>query len=1012
MQSHSMNQIFILLSIFIFSYATNVSALDEEACAYDGEMNSFVNSFFDSQCLDFEGEARCECLAKEKDSNQFLASMNPQANILLYQKEQRSKKTTHFFEVYNQMFLGSAIQRQILFGKDADKNQESQVQKVVGCTASEMSGKIEKKIKLHLDDKKDLEEEALALKKSEYNDCKVIRNNCEWLGDQVKALEEKIKLKKDDAYKIICAEMAENNEKTSTLMLLNTAKSWYLSSGLTDQEINKKTQHIDCLIIQTSGTAVVPEEYTKKGCEKITGPWSTLGNIAPSTKASFEYTMQPIKFEKLPENSDDIPNLPPRKITVTSMHQSCSLTSSGITKFLQDFDEEKINHLAKEGKLPQKENDLHLSDCGEDKICKSFDDINKKALHAKEQDFSYSPKNCISYPEFLIKKGIPGDDFMQALANTPEDKVGELLRAPTVLNSNVAKQRLDFLKSNPLVAQLVLDDKKRIQLAKELKKVSLTNAKKSKAEKLESYLSFIKGPVKELIQADDFKSSQKFLCEQMINNYTSIQISNELPPIKNGSEDFPLMAAVQSCKLSLDMITSVTDSVGVLEINDLFKEVENDVPELSDEEKFKKMNEENCKEYPEYAKSQCASVQNEDCRKKFLSSGSMKDEQKVFDTYGTRSQLSQEHISRAGAYSRDTDQDTVYKREWDKKIGSKLSRNVIPFKGQKEEFSKAQAEDKSRVAAGMPEFKQPDSSKVTPSQSTNNSITKTNIESNNQKTQSPNPGQILPSYPETPVTFLPEKLAASKDVRSSIPDFDKLPQEDKIEGLNQIKNYLDDSKDNFETTDLQRKIAETDKLLDAELKQQKENSNKYSAFNYKAPNFNSNTNQATEGNGVISPSGDNSGSSSAASGNIANTSKGQNAVNDALNSIEQNKISDQSRPNKEVIIRPGVVSEAEFQGKIEISQELIAASEEQFKEFSTNTKSLESYLQSLLKDQDIGEGRIISIVDPSQKVPAQNLIFRVVIENGRYVVQSLPVTVRVERNSTLEGLKLNLKSIN
>jgi hypothetical protein len=472
------------------------------------------------------------------------------------------------------------------------------------------------------------------------------------------------------------------------------------------------------------------------------------------------------------------------------------------------------------------------------------------------------------------------------------------------------------------------------------------------------------------------------------------------------------MAAVQSCKLSLDKITSVTDSIGVLEINDLFKEVESDIPEISDEEKFKKMNEENCNEYPAYAVTHCGSIQNEDCRKKFLSSGSMKDEQKVFDAYGTRRQLSQEHISRAGAYSRDRDQDTVYKREWDKKIGSKLSKNVIPYKGQKEEFIKSQAEDKSRVAAGMPDTKQPDSFGVNLPQSTNNSTAKTNIESNVQKTQTLNPGHVLPSYPETPAIFLPEKLAANKDVRSSLPDFDKLPQEDKIEGLNQVKNYLDDSKDDFETSDLQRKIAETEKLLNAELNEQKENSKKYSSFNYKAPNFNNDINQATDIKGNINPTDATSGFSSAATGSISNNSTNQNAVNSALNSIDQNKLSAQSQTKKEVIVRSGVVSEAEFKGKIEISQELIAASEEQFKEFSINAKSLESYLQSLLKDQDIGEGRIISIVDPSQKLPAQNLIFRVVIENGRYIVQSIPTTVRAERTSTLEGLKLNLKSIN
>jgi hypothetical protein len=1013
MKSNPVNQIFILLSLCLYSYATNVSAQAQEACdAYNGEMNSFVNSFFDSKCLDREGESRCECLAEEKSSNQFLESMKSQENIQNYQAQQRTKKTKHFFEVYNEMFLGSAFQREILYGKDVDKN-NGQVEKVVGCTASEMAKKIDKKIKHHIDIKKELEEEALENKISELNDCKKTRNDCEWLQEQVKQTELNYKKKKSEEYDQICKQINANNKKTSAQIHLETARNWYLSTSLPDEEIQKKIKKIDCLLIQVDGVGTVPEDYRTKGCREITGEWSSVDRLVPIKSAQILVQFQPqIPTSNIDNNSDVILPLPQKNITVVSTTPVCHRSTMEVQIFMEDFDNEKIAYLKNEGTSTQKNKDPQLSDCGGDEICKSFDEINILALKAKEQSFKYSPKNCISYPEFLMKKGIPGDEFMKELANTPDDRVGELLKIPKIITSESSKQRLHFLKSNPLVAQLVLDDGKRIKLANDLKKMALTNSKKSKAQKLDSYLSFVKGPVKDLINQDNFKSSQKFLCEQMINSYTAIQISAELPPVKEDPAKFPLMAAVQSCELSLDRITSVTESVGDLELNDLFRTVDGDTPEKSDEEKFKQMNQENCQKYPAFSDSKCNGVQDEACREKFLASSDMKDEQDVLNKQGTSRQLNETNFNRAAAYSRDADQDTVYKRAWDKKIGNRLSKNVIPYKGQKEEFIKSQAEDKSKVAAAMPEIKQPDYTKGTLPQNTNTAVTKNNIESNIQKTQTPNPGQVLPSYSDTPVTFLPEKLATSKDVRSSLPDFEKLPQEDKIAGLNQVKNYLDNSKDNFETADLQRKIEDTNKLLDAELKEQKANINKYSSFDYKTPNFNNKTNQATEGNGVLSPSGDNSGSSSAACGNIANSSKGQNAVNDALNNIDQNKLSAQPQTKKEVIIRSGVVSEAEFKGKIEISQELIASSEEQFKVLSTDAKALESYLQTQLMNQDIGEGRIISILDPSSKIPAQNLIFRVVIENGRYVVQSLPVTVKVERNSTLEGLKLNLKSIN
>lgn len=975
---------FLLCALFIspLAFATE----PEEVCAYDGELNSFVNSFFDSKCLAFEKEARCECFEEEKSYNKFLETIDSKTEIQKYRASLKEKRESHFWTVYTDMIHGAAYQKEFLF-PDSEQNES----KVVGCPASEMSGKINKNILEHLDNKKDIEAISLAKKSADYEKCLKAKKDCSGLAREVNDLQIAYDTKKSEEYMAICDSITKNNNKTAAQVQLESAKAWvetYSPAGEKDKKLNE----IECHLIRVKQPGPMPKEYETKGCAALTGLWD-LDIKLTQTSGLFK----------------DVQGVP----TVLTSGTTCTTATNQLHDFLEGFDKEKLEYLKSNEALAlgAAAGVSELSDCKgvkDNGICKSFDNVNKSVLESKNQEFHYSPKNCISYPEYLIKKGVPGDAFMQALAATPDGEVAKFLEVPAQIVTEADRQRVSFLRSNPLIAKMAIQDDARIALAKDLKQVALkSKVRDSSAVKLDAYIQFMKKSVQPKLTDSDFQSSQQYLCERMIKNYTAIQISTDLPPMTKKDNELPLFSAVRDCEILYNNLASVSESRGEMEFDKLFTQPDESEPELSDIEKFNKLNEDSCKEYPAFAAKNCGSVQNEVCRKEFLKTTDMKEEQVVYDQAGTARQFTQTNFESVAKYSKDSAQDTSYKSLWSKKIGSRLSKNSVAYKGSNENLSKTLAEDNAVVSGThlVNEQKNRGPIKLPDPQSfTTPSIIQ------NQTTL--NPGQITPSFQDTPVAFLPEKLAANKSVISALPEYEDLSQEEKIEGLSKVKNYLEENEESFQASDLQRKIAETQKLLDAELKAQKVKKQKYSSYNYKAPNFSKDTNQASPVSGPLKPSAGNSSSSFAASGTIGNTSKGQSAVNDALNSIDKNKISSPTKISKDVIVRSGAVSENELKGQLVLSQELVAASEVQFKELSSDPKALELYLQAQLKEQDIGEGRLISIIDPGQKVPARNLIFRVVIENGRYIVQSIPTTVKVERTSTLEGLKLNLKSIN
>ena len=1003
--------LFILISLPVYS----VGEIDE--CS-EGDINEFVTTLFDSNCLDLGEDKRCNCLENQRPDDAKISRIDSKNKILQYQENLRSKRTKNFWEVYTQMINGAAMQAKILDPKGTYTTQE----KVVGCTASEMSKEIKSKILNHLDVKKGQEEAALKAKIAEFKICEKEKRDCQTLKNEINVLEEDFKEKQKDEYEKICESIKLDNNKTSAQIQLETAKIWFQSTPMNDELKNTKIKKIDCYLIMVGTSSTKKEDYLVNGCVDATGVWSALDKTSPS---AYNFTINmPAQTQKImDENSPGSSAIASavaagrtvaNATAVVQNYVTCSLDSEKIKTFMEEFDNEKIAYLKSNGETPIAV--ASISDCGTDVICNSFDQVTKAALKAQGQAIEQVPGYCKSYSDFLLNRSVPGDAFMQQLAQTPDDKLGNLLKTPAIINSEADKQRLNFLKTNPLISKIVFTGQNQNELGLELKKVAIASQGKTHAEKLNSFLTFMKGPVKNILSSDDFKNSEKYICEQMINNYSAIQVSNDLPPFKEEPNELPLVSALRSCDLSLNRATSVSAATGLFSLIDQIDQGDSPSAALSDAEQFKAYNLENCKGFDQFAKQECGGEMNKRCVSKFHLSKPKTEEDKVLDSQGTARDIDQEAFNQVAKYSTDKSQDSVHRSVGSRIFGRKTSKTITPFRNSVDPVLRPVDKEKSLPT---PAITNQNTSLAPLSNSSAFVPVKTPA---NLKPNSPfqaNPGQVIPPFNKPPVAFNPEKLASNSDITKSIENYDQLTHEDKASGLRQVKNYLNENKDSLASTELEEKIAETNKKLDAELAKQQNLASKYSSFNYSSTSISNNSNKSNFVPDSQSISAPVSPSSSSSADIRPPSSIGQNAsrMNDALNSIHKDNSASQGRTpasstgSKEIIIKSGVVNSDQLNGKLVVSQELIASSESEFKKISTDIVALELYLKANLIEQGSNQGRIISISDPSSKVPAQNLIFRVVLENGKYLVQSIPSNVKVERVSTLQRLKLNLKSI-
>ena len=984
----------ILTSFLLFISLSAFGQSTDNNCSLYGEVNEFINSMFDSNCLVLEGDARCACLATEGSNNFMIAELEKKNNIKRYQEELRVKRTDHFWKVYSQMTHGAAIQQEIIFKDEMDNSTE---EKVVGCPPTELSSQFQSKLNDHVTDLKKKQKTALEEVSTELQTCRADRKrNCDLLLRQQSKLQEEFNVDKKTEYEAICNNTKLSNQKTAAQVSLEKAREWYQTSNLTSGEKEQKIKKIDCYLTKiNSYEPMAYQKYANLGCIELIGPLDTSGIAGLGTGASLS-NMNAVKLE--------------------NGEMTCSKNSSEIVEFMKEVDNQRlgtIRFVAREGGAASADATdisggelIHISECKDD-LCKNFEKTNLDVLNALKQDFQQSSDLCISYPEFLMMKGIPGDEFMKELATLTDDKLADALTIPKAINNKADKERLEFLRSNPLIAKLALKDDTRLAMATALRDMAKSPDHKTPAEKLDKYLAFMKGPVKDMIKNEDFKSQQQFICNQMINSYTAIQVATDLPPLKEDASAFPLQAAVRECQISLNNKTSVTAIAESLKMDELFREVAGDEPGKTDHELYQDLNKEHCGGFKDF--KQGCKKDAEGCRQDFLARSGLKDQQNVMNKFGAARNLGRQNFERVANQSRQSHQDEGFKRWWHKKIGSRLSKNVIPYKGSEDEFKHDKAQDKAQVASSeVPEKYK--SHQFDGGKSSTSEVAQV------QPAGQPvvNPGQIVPSYSNAPV-FDPSKLVPGQSVTKAITNFETLSPAQKIEGLKEAEEYIKEKKSSFDEEDLEEKLAETKEKIAEEKAHQEEIEKQIAekrSHQPASPQFSSAVNQTNHVPNV-SQGSTNSGSATTfgKTNGLSKTSGGFGAVNEALKNKEESKGREPTSVKEPVdlTVKSGVVGPEDLKGKLEIQTELTAASPAEFASLSQNASDLEKYLELNLDKKEIGDGKIISIINPSNDTPVKHLIFKVNIQNGKYVVQSMPSNVRIQRSSTLDRLKLNFK---
>lgn len=990
-----------LLILFILIFTFSVHA--DPSCDLNNEINSFVENIFEPGCLEeSDPKQRCGCLSTKQNQNFILTAINQNENVKQFQSDLKEERTKYFWKVYTQMTHGAALQKQILF-QDAE-NQEDE--KVVGCTPTELSKQFNEAVDSHMRKNRDKLYSAVEQVDSELSNCRAARKlDCTFFEKQKAAIEAELGMNKKDGKAQIVKSAELNNQISGSDIQLETAKNWYEADvTMTAAERGKKLQKVKCLIQmkQANDSGKIKEYNT--ACSEITGLLDEAELVKPNV---FSFTLP-----KVPLASDSRPDA-----------VICTKACQYVQEFSDEFEKDKeqaqsvmrrgvAGKAAVAGQIGAEAGKIAIADC-KDKLCQTFEKTNNDVLNSLQQNFSQTENSCITYPEFLLRKGVPGKAFMEELAKLPDTKLLDALTIPTVIKTEADRERLKFLRSNPIVAKLSTKDDTKLAMAQALQKLAKVPGELNRARRMDDYLNFMKTTVKDLTKNVDYKSQQNLICKQMIDSYTAIQVATDLPLPKPKDGELSLSTAVRECNVFLNNAVSQTAGEEALKMNDLFRNVEdltdNPEPEISDAEAFKRMNKKYCDGYARYKES--CTGDEEKCRKDFLSKGPEgRAEQKVIEKWNATTDPRKINFSKVVNESRESNQDTDFKRWWDRKVGSKLRRSPFPYKGEEAEYKYDKASDKSTMAnTHVPEqFK----NRISNSEVDQNSFAPV---SSQVAKEAVNPGQVVPSFATPAPAFDPGKLSPGQSVTKAITNYPSLSPAEKIEGLKDAQEYLSKNKGKLSDDDLKEKLAETKEKIAEEKVHQRELEEKMQHHSPSHPvggaKFSTATHQTNLNAGKpvtgVSPT-----SVGAKSATISKTSTAANAVNDALKSKEEaSGRSVASLKESDLQVKSGTLKPEELTGKLEITKELTPATSELFLQMSRDPQALETYLAANLDRKEIGNGKIISILNPGTDSPVHHMIFKISVVGGKYIIQSMPMDVKVSRASTLKNLNMNIKQI-
>jgi hypothetical protein len=704
--------------------------------------------------------------------------------------------------------------------------------------------------------------------------------------------------------------------------------------------------------------------------------------------------------------------------SVNNSEKTCDFINDFIKKTLTPF---KLSKAVGDEVMPgqcDKEDNATEADTT---LCEVFNVINADLDKKLKDKYVTNSKDCIRNEEYETFKGMPGADFMKELAESKSP--GDLLTIPKSTNSESDKQRIKFLRSNPILAKLSRENsfKKSLgSLLQNLAKKQL-DPNKSQKDKFNDYMSFMKKDVTGLLKSSQVKNVERYVCDELAGNFTAIQLANDLTAWdKDPSKDSyteQLNKAMHACNISGFNEAASTDFGAFQRTSPLFTLGLSDKDKTDEEASFNDMKKDICKDYnPAFAAASCDGKMDDNCRAKYLGPLPASVEianvtKNMVEKKMINSHLTDDNINFASSKNDERKQDHEFINWWDQTIGSKLSKDVIASKGEGDQFI-ADQKNNLEIASStnVPDRFLPPNVASAPG------IVAPAENSNQPNSQ----GQQIPEYSKDVAPFDVSKLASATSAKEMIPKFESLPPVKQIESLTEFKEFNASQPNSpISQQSIDEEIAKVNNKIEGNIK---EISNKIEKISTSAPQIaptsssnisqsspNTISNQSNVAN-FNQPFVNFQRNTSGRSAKITTKSISSKATNKALLQANEFKAAEANRQNEgrdpasllvkdSIQFQTGEVDPTILRPGLLVNQEvLVPDSHAKYEKIRTNLDDLKVFLADQIDPKTINAPKIYRIKDPKK---SSNLHMLFYVSKG----PSGEINVRaINRKSTLRDL--------
>ena len=926
---------------------------------------------------------RCKCLEETaKDNylvNEILNKKGDDATIIADREKAKLKLTNQFMDVYSQMTVEAGAQTEILnMGK---KNND---ELIVGCPANEISTKVKEETQKALDSQTAALKELLKDTEDELKKC----NKKNIFGGQ-------FLVKKRD-----CPTLQQQVDRIKDQL-----------------NASKPTEH-SC----KDTIALLKSDAFRKALPVL------KEKATPAQKAGFEVLEKMIETDNI--SSEQIGQMMAMVNGVSSMWG----TLTGIKKdspckmFFQVVNANVKQVLNKSGRAEKKPR------CSsDDDFCNTLDNLNQVLQQKYAEKFSHdAAKDCVSFAEFKTYKSMPSAQLLSEMGSSSR-KARISLDIPHE-DDPLYAEKISFIRRNPLLGKLAANKNYKKRMGEALNKLSTSlPANATEPQKMRAYLDFMQGPVKNMLDEPEMKQNEQFVCKTMVDNFTAIQVAQDIPGMNEKDDQTDNMAllfkGVRVCR-ALDYNKSTISNLdATLKASPIFmrgtQDAQNEEKTLDDE--FVKYKAEHCGDYAA-AVASCedkSPIGLEECRQKYLGKSNFSVVNTVMRAAKVGKELTGDMMERIADFTNPDRQDNGYKEHWYNTIGANMP-GVLAGRGKEAEYAKQytaysdNAAD-SKVPAQFHHSKAPSAHTAS---TTSGSTTTSRSPASNTESSEVNEGQQRPAFlnpaPQqvsdvpAPVTFNPEKVANATSVEEINPQFAQMNPENKVKYLDQLQNFtssLADADAVNKRLKLNEELEEaTDELN--ELKKENKEDNKVAAKPVSKPV--TSVSQPLPANAagmypILSSAG---GSSSATRVKLDPSKKKSSAVNDALNSINEQRSADGRDVSSisgelQVVIQATEADVKSLQGPFKVEDEISAGTHENYLAISQDANKLAEFIAKTMNTAKVKDASIISIQDPGT---GDNLLFKVNKKGSKsFSLESWPLNAKVERRFKLDHLNNTIK---